>query len=51
LFQLALAILKINGEEVMTGIKDDGELMNLFKSYFSKVGVIVVMMGTILTYI
>jgi hypothetical protein len=37
LFQIGLAILKINGDEILQ-IKDDGELMNVLKSYFSKLG-------------
>ena len=34
LFQIALAIMKINGEKILR-VDDDGELMNIFKSYFS----------------
>ncbi|KAJ1332801.1 hypothetical protein BSLG_008430 [Batrachochytrium salamandrivorans] len=34
LFQVGLAILKINGDAILN-IKDDGELMNILKEYFS----------------
>lgn len=34
LFQLALAILKQNGEKLLAS-SDDGEIMNIFKSFFS----------------
>lgn len=37
LFQIGLAILKVNGDDIMT-IKDDGELMFILKSYFAKLG-------------
>jgi hypothetical protein len=37
LFQIGLAILKINGDEILK-VKDDGELMNVLKAYFSKLG-------------
>jgi hypothetical protein len=34
---IRLAILKTNGDEILT-IKDDGELMNCLKKYFSRLG-------------
>lgn len=34
LFQTGLAILKINGDAIMA-VKDDGEMMNVFKKYFA----------------
>lgn len=34
LFQIALAIIKINGDSLLAAT-DDGEIMNIFKSYFS----------------
>ncbi|KAI8930220.1 rab-GTPase-TBC domain-containing protein [Entophlyctis helioformis] len=37
LFQVGLAILKINGDAILK-VKDDGELMNILKSYFGKLG-------------
>ena len=36
LFQFALAALKINGEQILKA-KDDGEIMNIFKNYYSHV--------------
>lgn len=37
LFQVGLAIFKINGDAIM-GIRDDGELMNILKGYFLTLG-------------
>ncbi|KAL2918208.1 GTPase activating protein (GAP) [Polyrhizophydium stewartii] len=37
LFQVGLAILKINGDAILK-VRDDGELMNVLKSYFGKLG-------------
>ncbi|KAJ3314442.1 hypothetical protein HDV04_000424 [Boothiomyces sp. JEL0838] len=37
LFQMGLAILKVNGEEILK-IKDEGEFMNILKTYFTKLG-------------
>ncbi|KAJ3127151.1 hypothetical protein HK098_006699 [Nowakowskiella sp. JEL0407] len=37
LFQVGLAILKTNGEAILR-VKDDGELMNVMKSYFASLG-------------
>ncbi|KAJ3364234.1 hypothetical protein HDU91_002667, partial [Kappamyces sp. JEL0680] len=37
LFQIGLAILKVNGDEILA-VQDDGELMNVLKSYFLKLG-------------
>lgn len=34
LFQLALTIIKLNGEAILA-VTDDGELMNIFKDYFA----------------
>jgi hypothetical protein len=36
LFQIALAILKIQGEQLLE-VKDDGEIVNIFKTFFSTV--------------
>lgn len=39
LFQVGLAILKINGEELLSGrITDDGAFINMIKSYFRTLG-------------
>lgn len=39
LFQVGLAILKINGEELLSGrITDDGAFINLLKKYFRTLG-------------
>ncbi|KAJ3386874.1 hypothetical protein HDU92_002222 [Lobulomyces angularis] len=40
LFQVGLAILKTNGDAIMK-IKDDGELMNILKSFFIDLGELV----------
>ncbi|KAI9327546.1 rab-GTPase-TBC domain-containing protein [Obelidium mucronatum] len=37
LFQVGLAILKINGDAIMK-VRDDGEFMNVLKSYFTSLG-------------
>ena len=37
LFQIGLAILKTNGNEILK-VKDDGELMNILKRYFAELG-------------
>ncbi|KAI8903108.1 rab-GTPase-TBC domain-containing protein [Gorgonomyces haynaldii] len=37
LFQIGLAILKINGDQILK-VKDDGELMNVLKQYFANLG-------------
>ncbi|KNC97733.1 uncharacterized protein SPPG_06734 [Spizellomyces punctatus DAOM BR117] len=39
-FQIGLGILKINGDQIMK-VKDDGELMNILKTYFAKLGEVV----------
>ncbi|KAK5669330.1 GTPase activating protein (GAP) [Batrachochytrium dendrobatidis] len=44
LFQVGLAILKINGDAILN-IKDDGELMNVLKEYFSNLDDILQMEG------
>lgn len=39
LFQVGLAILKINGEELLSGnVTDDGAFINLIKNYFKTLG-------------
>ncbi|RKO87204.1 rab-GTPase-TBC domain-containing protein, partial [Blyttiomyces helicus] len=40
LFQIGLAILKTNGDAIMK-VRDDGELMNVFKTYFLTLGDVV----------
>lgn len=37
LFQIALAILKINGEELLS-VTDDGAFINIMKKYFASLG-------------
>ncbi|KAI8621287.1 rab-GTPase-TBC domain-containing protein [Chytriomyces sp. MP71] len=37
LFQVGLAILKVNGDDIMK-VRDDGELMNTLKAYFLSLG-------------
>lgn len=37
LFQIGLSILKVNGDEILK-IKDDGELMNVLKGFFARLG-------------
>lgn len=37
LFQVALAILKINGEEILS-VTDDGAFINVLRNYFATLG-------------